>query len=368
MSDRKSIGRLLFLFVSTAAIFFLAGAYVYRARVISRSNRFESGGPPESVDPGKVSAYTTAVLPARYLNMGPTWAGEIFTGTCSSTPPESKHCFVYSSRDGVNWRLLEDFSDGIHTEVPIVFPCGRGLYATLHPDPVELWRSADGGDTWSKVFSHPTERSIYCLAESEDHLFLATWPEGSIYRSADGIGGWECVFENAGNGFFSMLARPNAAGEGEDIIIAGSAKIHRSKDGGDTWTAEEEKDTGPVRALLADTDGMLYAVGDRGLLLSADGGESWRYREADLVRDHLCHFTVLYGGYIYMGGDTGIVFRSSDGGETWENFFELPQPFDPKKRMNVRGITAESGRLYIGTSHYLFAGEPEGHIHRLILD
>lgn len=349
--------------VIIAAMFFAIGAISYRSYIIGKSSRFEYGAVPESVDPAAMSSYGTVVLPARYVNLGPARDGKFYIGTCSSTTDESKHCFAYESDDEMSVRLLKDFSDGRHTEVPIVFPASRGIYATLHPDPIELWRSADGGATWSMVFEHPTERSIYCLLETTGHLFFGTWPEGSIYRSEDGVNGWECVYESSENGFFSLLACPS----NEDIILGGSFRLQRSVDGGRTWSVVPAEEIGPVRALLPGPGGTIAAVGDHGVLVSEDTGESWTLREMNLVRDHLCHFTVQHRGYIYIGGDNGVVLRSNDLGGTWQTFFEIPQPFDPGKRMYVRGVTAIGDHVFVGTSHYKFAGEPLGTLHRIPL-
>ena len=349
-----------------AAVSFAVGAFSYRTYIIKKkSTRFETGSIPESVDPNKLSGYITTVFPARYVNLGPVLDGDVYVGTCSSTSEESRHCFVYSSPDGIDWRLLKDFSDGIHTEVPIVFHSKRGLYATLHPNPIELWRSADKGMTWDKVFSHPTERSIYCLLETEEYIFFGTWPEGSIYRSRDGVEGWEKVFEGAKNGFFSML---EVDGDDGQILFAGSWPLLRSDDGGASWRSLETTDIGPIRALFHDSDGSIIAIGDTGLLISKDRGESWQYKEMKLVADHLAHFSTLHNGYIYIGGDTGVVLRSGDQGDTWERFFELPQGLNPKKRMSVRGITAWEDVLYVGTSHYLFSGDPRTEFYRIELN
>jgi photosystem II stability/assembly factor-like uncharacterized protein len=353
----------LFLIIAIACFF--AGALTYRQRVMEKLAVSDADTTSAVPMPERVWSYDATAFPARYVNVGPMRDATFLVGTCSSSPPAVKRCFVYISGDGRAWRLSHDFDDSIHTEVPLVFAGERGLYATVHPNPVELWRSSDGGASWSKVFSHPTERTIYCMAETKDHLIIATWPEGKIFRSTDGVSGWECVFESTREGFFSLLAIPAAGAGASSVVFAGSGNVLRSTDGGATWKQVGAGTIGPIRALFADSTGSVYGLADNGLMTSRDGGENWQSTPYALARGHLCHFTVMHRGCMYAGGEAGTVFRSCDGGKTWETFFALPQAKDTGAPMHVRGITAFGDDIYVGTSCYKFSGEPKGYLYRI---
>ena len=89
---------------------------------------------------------------------------------------------------------------------------------------------------------------------------------------------------------------------------------------------------GSVR--LLESDGLrLYAVGDTGFYLSFDDGYTWRPRDIGRGIDDLVITAIGSGdGTVYVGAIDHGVFRSDDGGNTWEQINEGLYIFDHPKR------------------------------------
>ena len=84
---------------------------------------------------------------------------------------------------------------------------------------------------------------------------------------------------------------------------------------------------------LLESDGIrLYAVGDSGFYLSFDDGYTWRRRDIGRGIDDLFITAIGSGdGAVYVGAIDHGVFRSDDGGNTWEHINEGLHIFDHPK-------------------------------------
>lgn len=79
--------------------------------------------------------------------------------------------------------------------------------------------------------------------------------------------------------------------------------------------------SGPDRAyfkLVAATSEVVFASTGNGLHRSEDGGETWTFVEAAEVRGQTIHAMVALGKEVFVTVDAAV-YRTSDGGETWQN-------------------------------------------------
>ncbi|MBX3176884.1 MAG: hypothetical protein KF886_05975 [Candidatus Hydrogenedentes bacterium] len=126
---------------------------------------------------------------------------------------------------------------------------------------------------------------------------------------------------------------------GNGIVLAGSRNpkpghIFRSTDCGETWTdlgnlLGEGLHTGSVTCIASAGEGVAYLVtGDAHVWKSADWGLTWTPlgQVSDMPRLEPYHFsysiTVLPSGTVLISNtnpDGGHVFRSEDGGATWDD-------------------------------------------------
>lgn len=183
-----------------------------------------------------------------------------------------------------------------------------------------IWKSLDGGSTWSKKFPANDNHTIYCLAQDTRKGKTNIWYAGSgellstidrkvntmarmsyfgsgIYKSTDNGNSWFLLpftktvnngkFNSQFQGIWKIIVDPNEV-QFDVVYAACVGGIFKSSDGGTTW----EKILGDNQNLSFATDlelasdGRLYAALSRislngikpsqvGIFMSTDKGKNW---------------------------------------------------------------------------------------------
>jgi photosystem II stability/assembly factor-like uncharacterized protein len=218
-------------------------------------------------------------------------------------------------------------------------------------DRVGVFRSDDNGGEWAAIGT-PITTDIWSLGfdpNDRDRLYVGTRP--GIQRSTDGGASFHeldtSIPDRCPIGVprtTNVVVDPrDSARVWASVEVAG---VHRSVDGGDTWTA-----LGPIgpsafhddihgftlRRTGADTM-QLLATSPFGLARSDDDGETWAWHEFDpflgakseyaysrCVRAPWDDGTVIVCVGDYIPGAVGALEVSRDGGETWKRA-DLPAP------------------------------------------
>ncbi|MBV8689891.1 MAG: hypothetical protein JOZ59_07290, partial [Candidatus Eremiobacteraeota bacterium] len=170
-----------------------------------------------------------------------------------------------------------------------------------------LFRSTDGGATWQRLQGHglPTgtigriglavapsnRRRVYAVIES---------PLGRLWRSDDGGDNWQLVSTDSNIDqrpfYFSRLYVDPT---NEDHLWSDSVHLVVSADGGKTWKKTGERIHGDHHAMWIAQDGKRIIEGnDGGVALSHDGGDSW-----------IWHNTIPIGQLYHIGYDRGNPYR-----------------------------------------------------------
>ncbi|MCC7355351.1 MAG: hypothetical protein IT330_16535 [Anaerolineae bacterium] len=184
-----------------------------------------------------------------------------------------------------------------------------------------LWRSRDSGYLWVDAgaglprgtWGQPAIETWAIGVATGNTLYASVAERGHrrLYVSTDGGENWMAVASS------SMLPGPVlalVAADGGDLYLASPQGLHRSDDGGHTWTIGNPwpHAARPWR-VAAGAQGVLYAATrGAGLLVSDDRGESWQALLATAVTAW-----DFAGDWHYVAGDHGA-FRSDDGGRTWQ--------------------------------------------------
>jgi photosystem II stability/assembly factor-like uncharacterized protein len=163
---------------------------------------------------------------------------------------------------------------------------GNGLLAGAADGGV--WRTQDGGATWLPLMGQEHSMAIGAVARSGVNLsviYAATGEDG---------GGWGPAYPGVG--------------------------VYKSLDGGNTWTLLMPIGSNVcTRVLVHPTNAnIVYVAGNAGLHKSTNGGASW----TNLRSDHVCDAVMdpAFPDTIYAAvWNTGI-FRTPDGGATWFDF------------------------------------------------
>ncbi|MDX1494200.1 MAG: hypothetical protein R3253_09085 [Longimicrobiales bacterium] len=218
-----------------------------------------------------------------------------------------------------------------------------------------VYRSRDAGETWehigfeeshgiSKIRIHPTNPDIIYVASFGK--YSAPSQERGVFRSTDGGDTWERVlYRDDQTGAIDLVIDRN----NPDVLYASLWEAYRkeytassggpgsgmfkSTDGGDTWTEMTRNPGMPQEGVVgriglavssADSDRVyaLFEHDDGGLFRSDDGGATWELvNDERRVRQRAFYYTHVFADHqdpdvVYMQNTR--LFRSTDGGETLE--------------------------------------------------
>ncbi|MFN2633238.1 MAG: WD40/YVTN/BNR-like repeat-containing protein [Thermoanaerobaculia bacterium] len=185
-----------------------------------------------------------------------------------------------------------------------------------------VFKSQDGGISWSAVNNGLTGFTVYALAldpTAPGTVYAGT--NAGVFRSTNGANAWTSQRAGLGKTVVQALAIDPS---NTRVLYAGTTAggVFRSTDGATTWTASSNGLGSPdVRSLAVDptASGTVYAGTVAGVYKSTDAGASWTGRLAANVRslaiDPVTPSTIFAGaeGLFTNSG----VFKSGDGGVTW---------------------------------------------------
>ncbi|HID64193.1 MAG TPA: hypothetical protein EYP49_15850, partial [Anaerolineae bacterium] len=176
-----------------------------------------------------------------------------------------------------------------------------------------LWSTEDGGRSWEMRLAGP---SVYALATAgEGRLYAGTGEQG-VWCSEDGGQSWHRLGGPEGAAILALRV------EG-DVIYAGTGGqgLFLSRDRGRSWRAAEELAGAYISVLLGDGRGRVYARTRRALYRTDDNGRSW-HRIARKLKARIDSLALTSDGALYAGTGGKGVYRSTDGGQTWQKWGE----------------------------------------------
>jgi photosystem II stability/assembly factor-like uncharacterized protein len=245
---------------------------------------------------------------------------------------------------GMRWRLIGPFRGG--RTVGATGVSGRPDVLYIGVNNGGVWKSGDYGRTWTPIFDGPPQTT------------------GSIGAIAVAPSDPRTIYVGSGEG----LQRPDlSVGDG----------IYKSTDGGTTWRHLGLRDGQQIPAVVVDPRdpnrvfaavlGHPYGPNpERGVFRSSDGGETWDkvlFKDAntgavDVALDPAnpeTVFAVLWaarqapweiGSSWTLSADNGL-YKSGDGGTTWRQITAgLPGPDDGLGRIGLGLAPSAPGRLY----------------------
>ena len=252
---------------------------------------------------------------------------------------------------------------------------------------------------WRHIGPHRGGRVVAVAGDPvEAQTFYFGACAGGVWKTTDGGTYWENVSDDQINvaaiGAIAVAeSDPNVVyiGTGEACIrldVSHGDGVYRSTDGGTTWQhcgLEDTRHISRVRIDPRDADrvyvaalGHAYGPNDeRGIFRSLDGGQSWervlfvsdRAGAADLALDptnpRILYATIWeaqrYPWNMRSGGDDSGVYRSLDGGDSWERISGNPGfATEMLGRMGVAVSRSRPARIFAVVE----AGEGQGGLYR----
>jgi photosystem II stability/assembly factor-like uncharacterized protein len=219
---------------------------------------------------------------------------------------------------------------------------------------------------------------------SDSTIFYFGACAGGIWKTVDGGLYWRCVSDGyLGSAAIGAIAVARSdtnviyAGTGETEIrldVSYGDGVYKSTDAGRTWShigLRETKHIGRICVHPQNPDIVFVAaLGDifgpneaRGVFRSRDGGRTWEkvlYRGADAGAVEISmdpnNPRILFAGFwqtrrsfwnLSSGGPGSGLFRSTDGGDTWEEVSRAPGlPDGPLGKIGVAISPARAGRVW----------------------
>jgi photosystem II stability/assembly factor-like uncharacterized protein len=276
----------------------------------------------------------------------------------------------------LKWRMIGPFRGG-RTRAVAGVPAQPNVFYIGAVDG-GVWKTDDAGRTWQPVFDDQPTQSIgaIAVAPSDPNVVYVGSGEGlhrpdlsvgdGIYRSADGGRTWSHLGLREGQQIPDLAVDPKnpdrlfAAVLGHPYGASAERGIYRSLDGGKAWQkvlGKDDETGGSAVAIDPSRPNVVYAAlwQDRlgpwedknqfqgtggGLFKSMDGGETWARLGKGLPDNTTqVNFSIAAsrperlmavvgtnepGNYSSAAG-LGV-FRSDDGGESWERITADPRP------------------------------------------
>ena len=226
---------------------------------------------------------------------------------------------------------------------------GELFVATIN---VGMYHTTNLGVDWEQVndgFNSSFPSSIFYI---NDYVFAGVTREvgnDGLFRSSDSGNEWTHS-EHDGSTYYYMVEK------NEQLFIATSSemmgmqfpKLHRSDDDGCSWT---QIGMGlpwmQVESIANNSLGEMFAVADFTLYISYDNGDNWEILPNQPISD-LRTVLITPNDYIYLGGDSGKVHRSTDNGLSWESYSTTiaPDYIDEHLTLGQNGILLAAANMH----------------------
>ncbi|HEY6931225.1 MAG TPA: glycoside hydrolase [Thermoanaerobaculia bacterium] len=239
---------------------------------------------------------------------------------------------------------------------------------------------------WRLVGPHRGSRTVAVSGVAgQPNVFYMAPNNGGVWKSTDYGRTWDPIFDDQPTGSIGALA---VAPSDPNVIYVGSGEglqrpdlsvgdgIYKSTDGGRTWRHLGLSDGRQIPAILIDpkdVNRVFVAVlghpygpnSERGVFRSTDGGQTWQRvlsKDEDTGAMDICFdpsnsqhlYAVLWAarkgpweyGNSYRGSGSGL-FHSTDGGSTWKPLTRgLPTIAEGLGRIGITVAPSDPNRLY----------------------
>ena len=300
-----------------------------------------------SVTPSHSQSWVHLGLAGKTVNaivVDPTDPNVIFAGTEDG---------LYRSPDGGKvWDMLEPgFLRGIEALRIKLYPL-PAIYAmrTAGDSNDGVYCSTDGGDNWDCILALACGTSLMGYSG----LYAGALDDsagGGVYRTSDGGATWDTINQGLDNLDVQSLGALSGFGDSVNVDFAGTRNgIYRRASSDTAWAWAGPAVNASICDFSADGHLLVYAAWGNGSW--SDGvyeaiymGETWEVRHYRIytrtVEANPMRWTSVYAGALDSG-----VFRSTDGGGTWQ---EMNQGLTNLDVIELSFCATDTTWLYAGT-------------------
>ena len=203
--------------------------------------------------------------------------------------------------------------------------------------------SFDAGLTWLASREGPPEHGVTSVAFDLNRSWYVGTLEKGVFKSEDAGSTWQEMSEGLQDVAVGALL-VDQKGELYASTVLGPL-YHFDADAA-TWEPIHDVglDNPFMPALAVDENNTLFRGTDGGVYRSSDGGATWEEASKGLTNLHIESLEVGVDGMLYAGTDGGV-FRSIDKGEAWE---EVDNEVLGAYNIRAMAVNAENA-LFAGT-------------------
>lgn len=220
---------------------------------------------------------------------------------------------IMSDNQGASWSVTDT------ADCSIVALNSQGDIIRVATDTLLI--SQDDGNTWDFFMdiSFALEYGWWItnmVINDQDEIFLGTY-HWCLYKIAPDGSSWE---EITGPFQFTMyyIYDLEISSNGTLVVLAHPGYVHTSTDNGITWYQSYNHEI--LYSVEINADNVIYAVGNEGIYTSNDLGVSWAFPGAGLLESSILKVETLSENTI-LASTNEILYRSDDGGNSWQYVF-----------------------------------------------
>jgi len=289
------------------------------------------------------------------------------------------------------WQACNEGLPADHREVfgIVAHPKGR-VYLLERTNGLYVWNAGQkkwegrGLGVWQLLSDRPGAlKALAVHPQNPDIVFMSTAPEvwpHLLYKSTDGGSSWKRISsfhldpqagETIGKDLTAVEKIAFSPAEPQKVFLADWANVWQSRDEGENWLqlhkGLQNTVVNAIRVHPFDAQKIFLALADNGLVFSGDGGKSWKRKMTGVLQGHAQALEISRRDpsrmYLLMNiwnkRDRVCVYKSSNGGESWEDI-GFPLPIGPLPHLGfVDGLStnlvldpASDEVVYVGANGY----------------
>ncbi len=187
----------------------------------------------------------------------------------------------------------------IHTTLTALLLAAALTVLNTHNLPAQEWQFVTGA-YWGSVFG-------------DDGVILTVGESGIILRSGDGGQNWEMPQSTT----YQTLRDVAFLGNQRYMAVGGAGTIIYSEDNGQSWSKLQPVVESRLNQIAYTGGNRVFVLGEDGTVLrSDDRAQSWE--QVGALPENVGGFAFLDGSVGVTVSASGRVYRTEDGGESWE--------------------------------------------------
>jgi|GEM_PF-1598927 len=174
-----------------------------------------------------------------------------------------------------------------------------------------------GQTGWELLSPSPTTSDLQDVHAFDSLSFIVVGSNGAIHKTQDGGETWSMKSIGKNIKFYAMHFPTNSVG----YIVGESGTVYKTNNAGDTWDQQNTPTSKTLLRVFFSSEDIGMAVGAEGTVLkTTNGGQSWiNLASPSNVDFHSIFFWDANTGWI--GGRSGIILKTTNGGLSWVSQF-----------------------------------------------